>query len=75
MFPLSDAARAALGPDFPLPKTMSNAEPPVHTRIRRFSLQRSPPGAPPRWNPGSGPPPWSWSMRCRRAARSTWSPG
>ena len=39
MFPLSDAARAALGPDFPLPKTMSNAEPPVHTRIRRFSLQ------------------------------------
>jgi len=39
IFPLTEAARTELGPNFPLPKTMSNANPPVHTRIRRFNLQ------------------------------------
>jgi cytochrome P450 len=39
MFPLTEAARTELGPNFPLPKTMSNADPPVHTRIRRLNLQ------------------------------------
>jgi len=39
MFPLSAAARAALGPDFPVPRTMSNADAPDHGRIRRFNLQ------------------------------------
>lgn len=39
VFPLSPGARAALGPDFPLPRTMSNADPPAHTRIRRFNLR------------------------------------
>jgi cytochrome P450 len=39
LFPLSQAARAELGPDFPLPRTMSNADPPDHSRIRRINLQ------------------------------------
>jgi cytochrome P450 len=39
LFPLTDEARAALGPDFPLPRTMSNADPPDHARIRRVNLR------------------------------------
>jgi cytochrome P450 len=39
LFPLSQEARAELGPDFPLPRTMSNADPPDHSRIRRINLQ------------------------------------
>jgi cytochrome P450 len=39
LFPLAPAAQAELGPDFPLPKTMSNCDPPEHARIRRFNLR------------------------------------
>lgn len=39
LFPLAPEARAELGPDFPLPKTMSNCDPPEHARIRRFNLR------------------------------------
>ncbi|WP_028938424.1 cytochrome P450 [Pseudonocardia spinosispora] len=39
LFPLSDTARAALGPHFPLPKTMSNNDPPDHARIRHFTMR------------------------------------
>jgi Cytochrome P450 len=39
VFPLAPATRDALGPDFPLPRTMSNCDPPEHARIRRFNLR------------------------------------
>lgn len=39
VFPLPARVRERLGPDFPLPKTMSNADPPEHARIRRFNLR------------------------------------
>jgi hypothetical protein len=37
--PLSAAARAALGDDFPPPPTMSNCDPPEHARIRRINTR------------------------------------
>lgn len=38
LFPLSHAARGELGQDFPLPRTMSNNDPPDHARIRRYNM-------------------------------------
>ena len=39
IIPLSEAARAELGGDFPPPKTMSNCDPPKHARIRRVNMR------------------------------------
>jgi len=37
--PLTEAARAELGEDFPPPPTMSNCDPPKHARIRRINMR------------------------------------